>query len=201
VTWTHTSRGRALDLLDPQPDDVDLEEIARALGHQCRYNGCTRQFYSVAEHCVLIARALRRDGATPDLQLAGLLHDAAEAYTGDLTWPVQAVLFAGGPDHDPGPQIRRRYKAMQARLDALICALVGLDPEWLDDERVHDADMRILLDEREVLLEGRPRPWVVDGQEPLGVTIGCLSPEVARIGWLHELERIQIARGVGRGGM
>jgi len=56
MTWTHTSRGRALDLLNPVAADIDLNEIGRALGHQCRYNGCLTYFYSVAEHSVHMAR-------------------------------------------------------------------------------------------------------------------------------------------------
>jgi hypothetical protein len=188
MTWTHTSRGRALDLLDPQPDDVDLAEIALALGNQCRYNGCVLRFYSVAEHSVLISEALERGGCARELQLGGLLHDAAEAYTGDITWPMQAVLFDG----EYGRQPRLRYKAVQSRLGALIAAKAGIDPCYLHDDLVRHADLRILLDEREVLLAGRPRPWDIEGLAPLGVTITGWLPDEARQRWLDRARALGV---------
>lgn len=188
MTWTHTSRGRALDLLAPTIDDVDLREIAGALGRQCRYNGCVSRFYSVAEHSVLIAQHLSREGHPRDVVIAGLLHDAAEAYTGDLTWPVQEVLWA------VAPEARRAYKAVQRGLDALICQHARIDPDLLYCDEVKARDLRILLDEREALLHGRPRQWFVDGPgwEPLGVTIIGLSPMDAACAFRDALEWLEV---------
>lgn len=203
MTWTHTSRGRALDLINPQPDDVDLDEVARSLGNQCRYNGCVRRFYSVAEHSVLIARWLRDQGESPEVVLGGLLHDGAEAYTGDITWPVQAVLFAplGGPQGVASNTVRDRYKVIQARLDDLIANAAGLNANWLHVQAVKTADLRILLDERAVLLtEPPPLPWAVEaelGLRPLGVEIRCWSPEEAARVFGEELSRSmqEVTRG------
>lgn len=176
--WTHTSRGRALDLIDPHLDDVDLVEVGMALGRQCRYNGCTTRYYSVAEHSVLISRALERDGHPPLVQLAGLLHDAAEAYTGDITWPVQQVLWGASVG------ARAAYEAMRRRLDELICQHAHA-ARWdeladlLHRDPVRTYDLRILLDERDHVLTGRPRPWAVEeqGLTPLGVVIEGWAPE------------------------
>jgi hypothetical protein len=192
MTWTHTTRGKALDLLDPQPGDVDLDEIALALGNQCRYAGGVRRFYSVAEHSVLIARWLRDHAHPLDVQLAGLLHDAAEAYTGDITYPMQAVLWSASP------AARAAYREVQRKLDAAICALVHLDPKLLHCEAVKQADLRILLDERDELLGlPTPRPWAVeaDGYTPLGVRILCASPTEARDAWAHTLRTLLRERG------
>lgn len=190
MTWTHTSRGRALDLLDPQPEDIDLEEIAEALGRQCRYAGCVRRFYSVAEHCVLIAEHLVT-WASPQVALAGLLHDAAEAYTGDITWPMQSVLWG---DDDAGRIVRERYRLVQYRLDRLIAAAAGAEPDLFHCHAVKQADLRILLDERAALLtEPPPRPWFSDelGLSPLGVHIEGWAPDVAAVAWLSTLRALQ----------
>lgn len=186
MTWTHTTRGRALDLLlDPQPGDIDLAEIALALGNQCRFAGCVRRFYSVAEHSVLISRALERDGYPRIVQLAGLLHDSAEAHTGDLTWPVQQVLFAHHTLDDAGLVVQQRYIGMRTRIEVEVCRLVGggLVPRMFHEDPVRTYDLRILLDERRVLLtEPPPRPWPVEselGLSPLDVVLECWTPSIA----------------------
>lgn len=192
MTWTHTTRGRALDLLAPVADDVDLAEVAAALGRQCRYNGCVQRFYSVAEHSCLMAgwflEGPHDDATAIDLALGALLHDAAEAYTGDITWPVQQVLWAAAP------AARTAYQAMQARLDALIAAAAGIDVELLHHEQVKRADLRILLDERDALLPmPSPRPWPIEvdlGLGPLGVAVECWGPEDAAARWLGMLEAL-----------
>lgn len=193
MTWTHTSLGRALDLLDPQPEDVDLDEIALALSNQCRFAGCVRRFYSVAEHSVLICRWLEGQRAPREVQLAGLLHDAAEAYTGDITWPMQQALW--GPDMGTaGLLVRERYRAVQKQLERLICQRAGLATELLHCHAVKEADLRILLDERRALLtEPPPRPWPVEselGLARLGVRIHCWPPFVAQSMFADELERL-----------
>src|SRR5690606_5290032 len=76
--WMQTFTGRAVYPLDLRPDDIDIQDIAHALSMQCRYAGHTRQFYSVAEHSVHVARWCRQYG--PAAALEGLLHDATEAY-------------------------------------------------------------------------------------------------------------------------
>jgi len=89
-----TSSGRVVDLLELKPDQIEFESIAHSLSHQCRFAGHTRKFYSVAEHCynlsVLVAQTEKLE--QPDLSrvvLAVLMHDAAEAYIGDIITPVK----------------------------------------------------------------------------------------------------------------
>lgn len=188
MTWSNTTRGRALDLLDPQPDDIDIEEIGRSLGYQCRYAGGVRRFYSVAEHSVLIADYLWEHG--PDMALAGLLHDAAEAYTGDITWPMQAILWGASSE------ARAAYKAVQSRIDALIAGRARLDVALLQDPMVKAADLRILLDERAALLTPAPRPWDIEEMEPLGVRITGWGPEEAGRRWLATYHGLQGRRMV-----
>jgi hypothetical protein len=74
----NTVSGRMVDLLDPTPEMICMEDIAHHLSMLCRYNGATRDFYSVAEHSVHLSRLVPEEYA-----LWALLHDASEAYTGD----------------------------------------------------------------------------------------------------------------------
>jgi hypothetical protein len=82
-----TYTGRIVDPLCPQPDDIDIKDIAHSLSLQCRYNGHCKVFYSVAQHSVYVASLLPAN--KPRLQLKGLLHDASEAFIGDITRPVK----------------------------------------------------------------------------------------------------------------
>lgn len=84
VTYT----GKTFDLLNPTPDMVCIEDIAHSLANLCRYTGHTRKFYSVAQHCVLAARV-----NDPNDPLQRLLHDASEAYIGDLASPWKRLLW------------------------------------------------------------------------------------------------------------
>lgn len=86
-----TVSGRLVDLIDPDPASIAIDDIAHSLSMQCRYNGHIRHFYSVAQHSVLVAAV-----CPPEHAMWGLLHDAAEAYTGDIVRPVRAQL--GGVD-------------------------------------------------------------------------------------------------------
>lgn len=79
-----TFTGKLVDPLDLKPEDIDIRDIAHALSQQCRFTGHTRKFYSVAEHCILVSEL-----CPTELKLAGLLHDADEAYLIDLARPVK----------------------------------------------------------------------------------------------------------------
>ena len=109
--WQRMLSGRRLDLLNPSPDDVAIEDIAHGLARVARWNGQTRgrHAFSVAQHAVLVADiALALDtGLSRDGQLAALLHDAPEYVIGDLISPFKAAL---GLD----------YKAFEERLQAAI---------------------------------------------------------------------------------
>jgi 5'-deoxynucleotidase YfbR-like HD superfamily hydrolase len=112
--------GRRLDLLDPSPLDIEIEDIAHGLARVARWNGQTtgEHAYSVAEHCVLVDDIclLIRPGWPAKWRLAALLHDAPEYVIGDMISPFKAAL---GID----------YKAFEHRLAAAIHMRFGLPPE------------------------------------------------------------------------
>lgn len=94
MTWmlTHTGREHHLSGIGQQLNVPTIEEIAHALAQINRFTGhCTRP-YSVAEHSLLVAQIAANEGASPAAQLAALLHDAHEAYTGDVSSPAKRAI-------------------------------------------------------------------------------------------------------------
>lgn len=87
-----TYTGVMFDPLNPNPDLIDIRDIAHALSMLCRANGHFWSFYSVGQHCVNCAREAAARGYSRRLQLACLLHDASEAYLSDVTRPVKQEL-------------------------------------------------------------------------------------------------------------
>ncbi len=115
--WQRMLSGRRLDLLDPSPLDVEIEDIAQGLSRVARWNGQTSGdwAYSVAQHSLLVDRIVRR--LDPRLgqawQLAALLHDAPEYVVGDLITPFKAAVGPG-------------YKQLEHRLMQAIHLRFGL---------------------------------------------------------------------------
>lgn len=81
-----TFSGKYVDLLDPQPEDILIEDIAHQLSNHCRFGGTSRQFYSVAEHSVTVSEL------STDDPFGGLMHDASEAYLCDIPTPLKNLL-------------------------------------------------------------------------------------------------------------
>ena len=101
--WQRMLSGRRLDLLDPTPMDIEIDDIAHGLAFVARWNGPTRGAwpYSVAEHSLLVEQIFSRQTATsPRWQLAALLHDAPEYVIGDMISPVKAAIGQSYGDLD-----------------------------------------------------------------------------------------------------
>ncbi|MFD1195119.1 HD domain-containing protein [Seohaeicola saemankumensis] len=102
--WQRMLSGRRLDLLDPTPVDIEIEDIAHGLAFVARWNGQTRgdHAYSVAEHSLLVETLFSRmaPGIAPKWQLAALLHDAPEYVIGDMISPVKSAVGPGYEDLD-----------------------------------------------------------------------------------------------------
>jgi hypothetical protein len=92
-SYIATLSGRVIRFADIDPESVDIEDIAHALSLTVRFNGHVPYLYSVAQHSLNVARILSIEGFPPTVQLQGLLHDCAEAYTGDIVTPFK--VFAG----------------------------------------------------------------------------------------------------------
>lgn len=172
--WFQTYSGVAWDLLHPRPEDVRLEDLAHSLAHQCRYNGHCSEFYSVAEHSLRMAAALEPEGAK--IALIALLHDAAEAYLGDMVRPLKREfpLFY---------EIERRTQR---------AIFVGLGLEGLAGGyggRIQDMDLVMLATERRDLMSRPPGVWgCLEGVEPLPEEIVPLSAAEAKRSWTAAFE-------------
>jgi len=174
--FMQTFTGRKYWPMDPRPHEVYIEDIAHSLGLQCRYAGHCIKFYSVAEHSVLIARHLAATHA-PEVALAGLLHDAPEAYCVDIPRPLKPYLT--------------NYKAIEQDNWLAIAARFGLPKELPRD--VHNADNRIIADE---LVNLREMPWHARHNNPLGVKLRYWSPEEAELEFLATFDALMAGRVV-----
>lgn len=132
-----TFTGRDFWPLEPHQDDVVIEDIAHALSLLCRFAGHTRTFYSVAQHSVLVSYACH-----PAHALAGLLHDAAEAYVVDLPRPLKRLPELTG------------YRLIEAAVHRAITRRFGLAPGL--PPSVIEADELVLAWEQRDLRDRAP---------------------------------------------
>lgn len=120
--------GKMLDLSNPAYEDVDIDDIAHGLSNICRFNGSCPRFYSVAEHSILVSMMVPKPMAA-----VALLHDAHEAYIGDIVTPVKEII---GSD---------RLSALKARLDdAIWSKLLKPGAAPFHDMEIDIADRRML---------------------------------------------------------
>lgn len=176
-SFMQTFTGRQFWPMDPRASEVFIEDIAHSLAMQTRYAGHCLRFYSVAEHSVLLARYFRRQGASVDVQLWALLHDASEAYLVDVPRPVKPFL-AG-------------YKAAEARVMRAICDRFDLAHEM--PAEVHAADGAIIGNER-ANMAPCVAEWYATGQGLDGVYLRNWRPEVAELEFLAEFKRLMDER-------
>lgn len=178
MTWIQTISGKAFDLANPDPAAVDFDEIATVLGRIPRFGGHTDYPYSVAQHCVEGARAILRDLDRADSAAAFLLHDAHEAYIGDLTAPMMRAMDAYGYEFGMPPiGISAVIKRMKWRIDGAIFAAAGLTfPPPADICKiVKEYDVRMLRTERDALMVTPQRAWN-DAVESAAPVKGCDLP-------------------------
>ncbi len=90
--WISTQSVKQFNFLDPKVEDIHIIDIAHSLSQLCRFGGHAERFYSVAEHSINVATLLEQQGANKITVLAGLLHDATEAYLGDVARPIKMKL-------------------------------------------------------------------------------------------------------------
>jgi hypothetical protein len=155
--WMQTYTGRQFWPLDPRPDEVFIEDIAHALSCICRYNGHCDHFYSVAEHSFHVSRVV-----PPKLALLGLMHDATEAYVGDVIRPLKPML--------------KGYKAIEDNVWQVIAERFGLPSKLPDTIKI--ADNAVLLAEKAQISKPEAAPWCIPG-EPADVRIMCAQPWAA----------------------
>ena len=179
-----TASGRKLDLDDPDPTQIALDDIAGGLSRVCRFGAQSLRFHSVAEHAVLVSR-LVVDGGHPHLALAALHHDSHEAYVCDIPKPLKRKL------QDAGDNL---YEQVCADLDRAIAQRLEIAPVApADAEVIKAADNKALMIEAaELLHDGGAGIAAATGlaTESTGQLGESLAPDRARQQFLHVHEAL-----------
>ena len=169
-----TYTGRRICPLNPSIDNIHILDICHALSNQCRFTGHTLEFYSVAEHSCRV-----HDILPNELKLAGLLHDASEAYLMDLARPVkeqhEMKFFVEAEDH----------------LLEIIALKFNLDYPF--SKKIKEADKILLVTEYRDLMDKEvwnAADW--NGHKPLERRICPWAPSVAKFAMIDRLEKLGI---------
>ena len=166
-----TAAGRYFDFSDPVASEIGIGEIAHALSHICRFTGHVRQFYSVAEHSWHVSHLVPRGD-----ELAGLLHDAPEAFIGDVSKPLKMLL----PD----------YALIEERVEAAVLARFGLSAPLPDS--VKDADRQMLRVEQVQAMPSAGHDWGLGDLSPQAklVRLEFWDPAEAAMMFLRRFEEL-----------
>jgi len=153
---------------NPVPSMVVIEDIAHALSNLCRFSGHCISYYSVSQHSVLVASILPQE-----LKLAGLLHDASEAYLQDIPSPIKR-----------SPEFKM-YRDLEANVEAVIAQKFGY--KFPLDPRVKEADCILLATEKRDLMPYQTRTEC----KPLPETIIPMAPKEAKAAFLQAYYQIR----------
>jgi hypothetical protein len=166
--------GAWFDFGAPASSNFTIEDIAHGLANMCRYAGQCRRFYSVAEHSILVSET------AVGFELEALLHDAAEAFMGDITRPLKQML----------PE----YKKIEKDVEEAILIKFGLTaPLPLE---VKEADLRVLAAEQSQIMPRGTDDWVREQNVvPAPVIVQHLKPEQAKRAFLNRCERLRALYG------
>lgn len=166
--WIQTFTGRRFSVTRADHEQVDIEDIVNATSKICRFSGNCSTFYSVAEHSVRVTRRL-----PPHLQLAGLLHDACEAYLSDVPKPVKDLPEMEG------------YMVVEADIMRAIEYHFGLPQNVLESDEIKQADHEMVCIEARCLMSPLRPDWPlrylpsVPELMEFSVTGGWTPPEAA----------------------
>lgn len=163
--YVSTFLGNRFFLTRPHIDDVAIEDIAHGLAYQCRFNGQTSAFYSVAQHSLMVMSLV-----PATLQFQALLHDAAEAYLGDMVKPLKHLF----------PE----FSVIESRVMEIIGQRYAIDLSHLDPA-IKRADLIALATEKRDLMPHSTEAWsYLEGIEPLPVVVAPMDPQAAKSAFL-----------------
>ncbi len=178
--YLQTVSGRWVNPFDPDPHQLDAGDIARALANQCRFGGHCRVFYSVAQHSVIVSRVVEERGGDAEDVFAALMHDAGEAYLGDMPHPIKHRSPLGAAfreaERDLEQAIRERF-AIRA-----------------DVPEVKRADRALLATERRAFSSERWSWPELDGVEPLDLELEAWPPDEAERAFSERYAELQARR-------
>jgi 5'-deoxynucleotidase YfbR-like HD superfamily hydrolase len=178
--YLQTVSGRWVNPLDPDPEQFDIEDIARALGNLCRFGGHCRDFYSVAQHSVIVSELVEQRGGDAEDVFAALMHDASEAYLGDMPHPLKHRSPLGAA-----------FKEAEDRLEAALREHFAIKPDVPEIKR---ADRALLATERRAFSAERWKWPELDGVDPLDLELVALPPQAAAKAFLRRFAELDAKR-------
>jgi uncharacterized protein len=178
--YLQTVSGRWVNPFDPDPEQLDAGDIARALANQCRFGGHSRAFYSVAQHSVIVSRLVEERGGDAEDAFAALMHDATEAYLGDMPHPIKHRSPLG-----------QAFKAAEDHLERAIAARFGIKP---DVREIRRADRALLATERRIFSAESWHWPELEGVEPLDLEITPWSPDEAAKAFAERFAELEARR-------
>lgn len=173
-SWSQSYSGTKYWIMDPFPEEINLMDIAVGLSNAARYRGQTKFFYPVLTHCVLVSRgveklALERGWslqAAKEAAFEGLMHDASEAFLGDVARPLKRQ------------RAMREYCRVEALWEECINKRFGIRSSLQSKTLVKEVDQRIVLDEIQAVMAD-PDMWRrskrYEGMDPLGIEVKHLT--------------------------
>lgn len=208
-----TFTGQFVNLLNPEAATIREEDIIHGLSMVCRYGGHVKNFYSVAEHSVLvhdlvlrvplqdiaIDQGLSRGTVAFNLRLAALLHDAPEAFIGDMVAPLKYTMRKAqfGARHDKEGNIASVYDEIEKRFEEVIGKVYGLQSWWANRPEVRIADLWAMRIEATKLTHSGAEHWrwphelPNDGAIPSDIYWqGGLNPLQAKMYYRNALSRL-----------
>jgi len=150
IDYVEVPSGRFINMRNPNPRDITLEDIAHKLAQVNRFGGSVDYPYSVAQHAVFVAERLRRQGASGRLQQLGLHHDDAEAFLGDIPRPWKAML---------GDVYKRMTVTFEMAIEEALRLPVLEGMRDVDHQTIKHADNYALLVEARKLLPSAGHRW------------------------------------------
>jgi len=178
--YLQTVSGRWLNPFDPDPDQLDIGDIARALANLCRFGGHSRVFYSVAQHSVIVSELVEERGGDAEDAFAALMHDATEAYLGDMPHPLKHRSALG-----------EAFRAAEGDLERAIRARFRIKPEVPEIKLV---DRALLATERRTFSADSWHWPELEGVEPLDLVLTAWSPDEAARAFERRYARLDAAR-------
>jgi len=165
MPWIQTFSGKKIYPLNPRIEDIDIADIAHALSMTCRFNGHCKEFYSVAQHSVLVSKHCY-------LPFDGLMHDAAEAYLSDVPAPIKPMLNG--------------FAEIEDKLLKLIFVKFGLEYPYSDN--IKTIDRRLCISEGMALMPDISEWKVLNHYSPLDIEITPVGPSEAKGMFMERFE-------------